>query len=470
MATLDAIWILVLRSLISLNMACMQFIKFRILALFVATIMSFHMAEALIRLTDNTLDMTHSSSGLNGKNIGVIGFNARPIAASLKKQGARTFVSDYWGDSDLQDVSDDCIAVLSPVPGIRQRQSLKIPLHQSLVDNFIFLTKKKELDYIIVGSGFDDHIDVLASLPERDLLISSSQVAWKNCRNLSLVSRMIETKKCNIPQRLEIESVEDLLEKSSTMNFPYLVRPQNSGGGSGIRYMGSQADVIRYSKLMAEEDVNKPLVIQKYIRGRDYSCSVLSTGKKAIAVSVQAQLIGSPLSGRNCDFAYCGNYIPSGLNSELELAIMKISEQLSVELGLQGSIGFDFVVDESAALWLMEINPRIQGTLEMLEIAGDISITEQHVRAVKQELIEEIPTFSPTVKMIVYSRKLGSIPDLSSISDTYDKSPTGVFVNRGDPICTVIKSGTNIKDCYHRACDSTFHIQRDVKPGNLSNK
>ena len=79
--------------------------------------------------------MTQHSSVLDGKNVGVIGFNARPIAASLKRRGARPYVSDYWGDLDLPEASEECIAVLTPVPGVRQRQPLDLPLHQSLVDN-----------------------------------------------------------------------------------------------------------------------------------------------------------------------------------------------------------------------------------------------------------------------------------------------------------------------------------------------
>lgn len=412
--------------------------------------------------------MTNSLSIIRGKNVGVIGFNARPIAASLKKQGANTFVSDYWGDSDLPDVSDDCIAVLTPVPGIRQRQPLEQPLHLSLVDNFIFLTKNVELDYILIGSGFDDQSDILDTLNERGLLICSSQSAWKNSRDMSLLIRMLASKACKIPQRVELLSVDDLLEKSSMMRFPYLVRPLNSGGGSGIRYISDPNDLKRYSKFKEEANEKEPLVIQEYIRGRDYSCSVLSTGRKAKAVSVQGQLIGSPSSGRNCDFAYCGNYFPSGLDSQNENKIKEISEQLSTELNLKGSIGFDFIVDDSESLWLMEVNPRIQGTLEMLEIAGDISITEQHVRAITQDYIGEIPSFSPTVKMIVYSRKIGSVPDLSSVPDTFDKSPTGVFVNRGDPICTVIKSSNSIVDCYQKICETAFRIQRAVRPEYLS--
>jgi len=407
--------------------------------------------------------MSLHSSVLDGKNVGVIGFNARPIAASLRRQGARTFVSDYWGDSDLPDVSDDCIAVLTPIPGVRQRQPLELPLQQALIDNFEFLTKNVELDYIIVGSGFDDHVDALKSIHERGLLIGSSPISMKNSRNLTIVSKMIDSKSCKVPQRQRVQSPNAFREISSELEFPYLLRPMQSGGGSGIRFIGSESDLKRFMKSKQEENDENPLVVQQYIRGKDYSCSVLSTGRKAKAVSVQSQLIGSPSAGRNCDFAYCGNYLPSGLDSKIEQEIREISEKLSVQLELMGSVGFDFIVDRFDSIWLMEINPRIQGTLEMLEIAGDISITEQHVRAAEQELIEEIPSFLPTVKMIVYSRKSGTIADLSKIPDIFDKSPAGVFVNRGDPICTTIKSSKSINDCYHRVCETASSIQSSIK-------
>ncbi|MHA2081177.1 MAG: hypothetical protein ACW99H_08545, partial [Candidatus Thorarchaeota archaeon] len=101
--------------------------------------------------------MVSISSPLKGKSVGVIGFNARPIACSAKKAGATVFVSDYWGDDDLSACCDDWIAVLSPTVGARQRQPLDTPLHETLVENLFYLTKKQKLDYVLVGSGFDDH-------------------------------------------------------------------------------------------------------------------------------------------------------------------------------------------------------------------------------------------------------------------------------------------------------------------------
>jgi len=409
-----------------------------------------------------TYHMVPHSSLLASKKIGVIGFNARPIAASLTRAGAESYVSDYWGDSDLKEVSTDCIAVLSPVPGIRQRQPLDKPLHLSLIENFFLLTKDVELDYIIIGSGFDDCTESLIPLHESGLLIGSEPTRMKNSRNLSLISKLMSNELLKVPHRQDIRSAEELLQKSAEIDFPYLVRTSHSGGGSGINFIGRQEDLDKITKRLSITDEQPHLILQQYIRGRDLSCSVLSTGTEARAVSVQGQLIGLPSAGRNCDFVYCGNYYPSGLDSATEKNIIKISENLSIQLGLQGSIGFDFVVDASGVIWLMEVNPRIQGTLEMIEIAGNISITEQHIRAVNNNLIEKIPSLRPTVKMIVYSRRDGCITNLSSFPNTFDKSLTGILVKRGDPICTVIRTGKTLLECYLKTHEAANAIQRSI--------
>ncbi len=411
---------------------------------------------------EDTNFMTPISSYLVDKKVGVIGFNARPIASSLRRAGAKSYVSDYWGDSDLKEVSTDCIAVLTPVSGIRQRQPLDLPLHLLLIENFLLLTKKVKLDYTIIGSGFDDCAESLLPLHESGLLVGSEPTRMNDSRNLSLISNLVSNELLNIPHRQDILSSEELKQKAAEIDYPFLIRPSHSGGGSRIKFIGRQEDLDRIINRLSKTDEQPHLILQQYIRGRDISCSVLSTGTEARAVSVQGQLIGLPSAGRNCDFVYCGNYYPSVLNSVTEQKIIEVSENLSVQLGLKGSIGFDFVVDESNVIWLMEVNPRIQGTLEMIEIAGNISITEQHIRAANSDLIEEMPTLVPSVKMIVYSRRAGCITNLSSFPNTFDKSPVGVLVNRGDPICTVINTSKTREECYLQTHEAACAIQKSI--------
>jgi predicted ATP-grasp superfamily ATP-dependent carboligase len=405
--------------------------------------------------------MVSMQSPLMNKRVGVIGFNARPIACSAKKAGAHVFVSDYWGDEDLSRCCDDWTAILTPKPGARQRQPLDTHLYDGLVENLLHLTEEQDLDYILIGSGFDDHADALTELQEKGQIVGCTPDQMKRARDFTALSGIAASVNVQIPKRLVAPSPDDVLKKSGEFRFPFMIRPTHSGGGSGIKLVRNYADI---SRAFGEpiDDIYEARVVQEYIRGIDISCSVLATPERSLALSVQGQLIGIPSSGRNCDFAYCGNYYPSTLPKEIARKIGEVSEAISDKLRLSGSVGFDYVVDESNRIWLMEINPRMQGTLEMFEAAGNLSVTSLHVLASQGILPKSIPSIQPCVKMVIYSRRDGRVPDLSQYPNTVDRTPPGVLVNMRDPICTVIEVGNTMMDCYRRAAATTLAIQSDV--------
>jgi predicted ATP-grasp superfamily ATP-dependent carboligase len=142
--------------------------------------------------------------------------------------------------------------------------------------------------------------------------------------------------------------------------------------------------------------------------------------------------------------------------------IESVSENLCTSLNLLGSNGIDFIVDKNNKIWLMEINPRIQGTLEMLESAGGVSITKLHIDATQGSIPEEKPSFKPCVKLVVFSRWEGRVPLLSNYN-AVDRSPTGVNVQIGDPVCTLIKTGKSVVECYNDARMTVESIQRVIR-------
>lgn len=405
--------------------------------------------------------MNSISPALQNRKVGVIGFNARPIALSLKNAGAETFVSDYWGDLDLRKASNSYIAVLSPTPGIRQRQPLNKPLPKLLLDNFFELTKNINLDYIIVGSGFDDNSDLLAPLERTGKLLGCSTKQMKTARDRNEISKAIKSLDVQLPTQFTAFSFDEL--KRDTLTFPLVCRKLVSGGGRGVRLARNYRELHYYmKKSTSEKEIHRP-VIQQYVRGSDISCSVLGTGSKSVVLSTQNQLIGMPTAGRNNDFVYCGNYWPSSINSKIRRRIEHISRVLCNRLKLKGSIGFDYIVDDRDEIWLMEINPRIQGTLEMLELASNVSIMVLHMLATVGDLPKETISFKPVVKMIVYSRKSGILQNLRHFTNIVDKSPPGIYLEQGDPICTVLQTGKDIKQCYSHISNIALKIQRKVR-------
>jgi predicted ATP-grasp superfamily ATP-dependent carboligase len=311
--------------------------------------------------------------------------------------------------------------------------------------------------------GFDDNTRSLVELEKKIAITGNSTAQMQRARNRLAVEKLAESLGLHIPTSSIARTLDEAHANCDEVGYPCVIRPPSSGGGSGISLITdpSQVDAACW-RLQA--DIESPeLIVQQYISGIDGSSCVLSTGTKAAVLSVQGQLIGMPSAGRNCDFVYSGNYMPMRLSENVKQRIMERSVSICTSLELQGTNGIDFLVDKEEKLWFLEVNPRFQGTLEMLERGGSISVTELHTAACNGVLPSESHLFSPSTKLVIFARRNGEVPDLSKYENTVDRSPQGVVVNRGDPVCTVIETSSTLPDCYKSALFTSNAIQRDIK-------
>ncbi len=390
-----------------------------------------------------------------GCSIGIIGFNARPIACSAKRLGAKVYVSDYWGDSDLGACCDDWTAINSPA--FDKVEEMKVS--QALVENFRAKFIDCDIDYVVVGSGFDDHYMALKRISENWQVMGNTGSRMETARNPKVLSKLADELEINYPNRLIANSKSSLIRACKRIRFPCVMRSIHSGGGSRIHLLLNLEQAI---ELYQQKERKNPVVIQEYINGIDASCSVISTGNDVKVISIQGQLIGMPSAGRNNDFVYCGNYWPLEISRSIQSKIKRVSESICKSIGLIGSNGFDFMIRDDE-IFLMEINPRIQGTLEMLELSSNASILEMHLNACNGRLPTKRIELKPVVKMIVYARHDGICPDLSQFPHTFDLTPTGMLVERRSPICTIITIEKSLEAAYGIACKIASSIQMECK-------
>jgi predicted ATP-grasp superfamily ATP-dependent carboligase len=285
----------------------------------------------------------------------------------------------------------------------------------------------------------------------------------KESRDFATLEKLANDYDLFFPSRYVAKSVSESLDLCEEIGYPCVIRPPRSGGGRGITLVMNPKQAEEASWRIEFDETVEEIVVQEYVRGIDASCSVLSSGDSAKALSVQGQLIGMPSAGRNCDFVYSGNYMPLNMSESVRRKMEEVSEQICGSLRLVGSNGLDFIVDKQGSIWLMEVNPRFQGTLEMIEHAGKVSVTELHALACRGELPMALPTFKSAVRLVVFARRDGTAPNLSRFPTTVDRTPKGVRVKRGDPVCSIIESGGSLQSCYTRAIDTAKAIQTGLR-------
>ena len=111
---------------------------------------------------------------------------------------------------------------------------------------------------------------------------------------------------------------------------------------------------------------------------------------------------------------------------------------------LVGSNGVDYILGSDGELEVIEINPRFQGTYELVENSLGINLLDAHIKACEGEIINIPDANQYSIKKIIYARKQVRIGNLN-IPNVYDIPYEGVKIEKDQPLVTLISSNKNLE-------------------------
>jgi predicted ATP-grasp superfamily ATP-dependent carboligase len=330
------------------------------------------------------------------------GFSVRALAESTVKAKKDCIAVDFFGDLD---VVRTCKTV-----SLRREYGVSLDFNPFL---FLKAVDGLQYDYLMYVGPLENHPQVLEEFSKKCVIIGNDAAIVKKVRDWRNVYQFCKS--------------NDVLFPETVDGLEYVVKPKKSGGGIGIQ---------RLSKY----------VVQKFVKGVNISASFLGDGNKGEVVSVNEQLIGKKEFGAQ-KFWYCGNITPVYVDVEDE--IQSICDKAVKVFGLKGSCGIDFVVNDR--VYLMEINPRIQATLELVERVFDVNMIVLHENAFKG-IIEKGKSPKKTWgKAILYADRNVVMPDTTEWLDyKWIKDIPHPFehIHKSEPLCTVIAEGSDRNDCF----------------------
>ena len=275
--------------------------------------------------------------------------------------------------------------------------------------------------------------------------------------------------KFNVPltfQPSDMYELNEILQQYT--NNQFILKPLQGSGGLGIFLLNNEScDELKQVSEICQNISLENYILQEYIEGINVSSSVLSSHNDRKSL-INTKLITEHDLGNN-SFEYSGNVLPLDENSlkmfngsrtknldekkkkknnfnidDLNDEMKNTSEDLIREFNLIGSNGVDYVLDKNGELKVIEINPRFQGTYELVEKVMEINLLDAHIKACEGELIEIPPIEGYAVKKIIYARKQVNIGNLN-IPNVYDIPYQGVKIEKDQPLVTLISQNNNLK-------------------------
>lgn len=388
------------------------------------------------------------------KNLLVIGFNARPIAAQAKTCGFRVFAVDYWGDIDIYRWVDDIIVVKEHAGAHADFAELAVQLSQHMAH-------RHHIDGVLIGSGLDDRWDCLEKIQDVAPIIGNAPSKVRRARMKVELYTTLKRRGVAVPETFAPRDWEEAVAVARELGFPVVVRREAGGGGLGVHLARNEEEVkALFNRCRGAGRV----IVQEYVQGEDVSASVLCDGERAVTLTVNKQLIGVPwLGGR--EFVYCGNVVPHE-SEDVCRVVSKTAEKICEFLGLVGSNGVDFVLKEGQPVF-MEVNPRFQGTIECVSMVTGMNVVEKHIEACHGKLPGKFDVKGFAIKGVVYATERSVIPDLREIPFIYDVTKPGGVVDAGAPVCSIQLTAPTPEQCVKKLREITSivysKLRRDVK-------
>ena len=361
------------------------------------------------------------------KKLLLIGIDTRSMLNSALKLDYTVFSTSYFSTSDTPQIENQKI-ILKEEDGISCgsfEEEFESKHLLEISEDFI-----DEVDYIIPVSGISPNDfskkDQKKILGNRDVGdIENKNRFYKKIRNEFLT-----------PMTFSLNDMDEAFEISKSYpSKQFILKPVKGSGGYDINLLNDDTYI---------EFNEKELILQEYISGISLSSSVLASKSDSKTI-MNTRLLSMNDFEKNNSFIYVGNILPLTDESimgdvedidALNRKMKDTSENLAQKFNLIGSNGVDYILNENG-LYVLEINPRLQGTFECIEMSLGINMLDAHIKSCFGEIIEIPKAKYYSYKKIIYSpaRMKYEKIDLDNI---YDLPHIGSITEKSEPLLTII--------------------------------
>ena len=376
-------------------------------------------------------------------NILVIGMDVVSLATSATKAGYKVYAVDYFGDQDLKRVCHESLSIVKQTPGVTCGQLSTNFNPETLLQLTMGLLKKNAIDVTLLSTGLDDSPDVLFELNDMIPILGNHPHVIKRIRDKTKFLKELERLEILHPETAMAENIEEARKKAKDIGYPILVKPSKGFGGVGIRKAQGPKELKQ-----AFQDaslIDEKVLIQEYISGTPASVSLISSTTETITLTLNEQLLGVNDVGQEEPFGYCGNVVPLVTTRSVMNRCKNIAERVTSHFGLIGSNGIDFVISKEDIPYVVEVNPRFQGTVECVERVLGINMVEAHMKTCLQGKLQTIAKKTAVfcTRLILFAPQRSVVPDLSVFEEVRDIPIPEVIIEKGEPVCSIVIEGAH---------------------------
>ena len=178
----------------------------------------------------------------------------------------------------------------------------------------------------------------------------------------------------NIPRAKgkAVTKLEDGVAAAEEIAYPVLVRPSFVLGGRAMQIVANERQLRHYLKNAVEIDEDKPVLVDKYIQGREVEVDAICDGRDVFVPGIMELVERTGVhSGDSISV-----YPPFSISDKVKGIILQYAKKLGLGIGIVGLFNIQFIVDAQDNVYIIEVNPRSSRTVPFLSKATGYSLAD----------------------------------------------------------------------------------------------
>ena len=244
------------------------------------------------------------------------------------------------------------------------------PLTTEDVMNIIELEKPEGVVASLGGQTAINLAEPLDALGVK--IIGTDCAAIDRAENRHAFERLL--KELNIPQPegSAVTKIEDGVAAAARVGYPVLVRPSFVLGGRAMQIVANEEQLRHYLKTAVEIDEDKPVLVDKYISGKEVEVDAICDGRDVFVPGIMELVERTGIhSGDSISV-----YPTFSISNKVKGTILQYAKKLGLGIGIVGLYNIQFIVDKNDEVYIIEVNPRSSRTVPFLSKATGYSLAD----------------------------------------------------------------------------------------------
>ncbi|MDY2887844.1 MAG: carbamoyl-phosphate synthase large subunit [Malacoplasma sp.] len=241
------------------------------------------------------------------------------------------------------------------------------------VEDVMNIIEFEKPDGVIASLGGQTAINLAKPLQERGVKIIGTNVeAIDRAEDRKIFEKLLIDLNIPQPQGLATTKIEEGLAAANKIGYPVLVRPSFVLGGRAMQIVADENALKHYLKTAVEIDEDKPVLVDKYISGKEVEVDAICDGRDVFIPGIMELVEKTGIhSGDSISV-----YPTFSISNKVKGIILQYAKKLGLAIGIIGLFNIQFIVDKNENVYIIEVNPRSSRTVPFLSKATGYSLAD----------------------------------------------------------------------------------------------